>query len=628
MNERQRLRERLAEGVLLGDGAYGTALTPETPGGLVDALCLSDPKQVEALHLSYIRAGADIVQTNTYAANRVQLRPFGLEDRVHDLNVQGAKLARRAREIAGRHVLIAGSLGPLGVTAAGALRLSAGEMRSAYEEQVAALLAGGVDLFLIETQSDPVEAAMALSVVRQTSELPAILNFSFAEGDRTLSGFSVADVVRHLQEAGVDPPDLFGVNCGLGPSHTLRILRRLRRAGLEGPFAIAPNAGPPMRVGGHIDYLGTPEKFAVLLPELARLGARVVGGCCGTDAAYVRALHTARAELMGEAQDVQPLPAHRAVTLRPRSEEPAVPVRPATALAERLGEEFLCGVELDPPKGGVVAKFLGDAVLVRDAGADFVNVGDSPMARVRMAALSAAHLVERETGLETIVHMTTRDRSLAALQADLLAGHALGLRHVLALTGDQPQPGGFGVFEDDSIGLLEVIDGLNRGHDRGGEAIGQPTSFLAGCACNPSAEDLGHETSRLRRKLDAGAAYVMTQPLYEKAPLLRLLDRLHGPPGVPMLLGLMPLYSYRHALYLHAEVPGISIPVDVRAAMEKAGEHGLDVGQELAEGLLEELRPLVQGLYIVPSFGKAQPIAAMLERMRPRQPGRQTQGSN
>ncbi len=628
MNERERLRQRLAAGVLLGDGAYGTALTPADAGGLVDALCLSDPRQVEALHLSYIRAGADVIQTNTYAANRIQLRPFGLEDQVQELNVQGAKLARRAREVAGRHVLVAGSLGPLGVTAGGALRLSAEEMRAAYEEQVAALLAGGVDLFLIETQSDPVEAATALAVVRQTSELPAILNFSFAEGDRTLSGFSVAEVVRILRDGAGDPPDLFGVNCSLGPSHAVRILHRLRRAGLPGPFAIAPNAGPPMRVGGHIDYLGTPEKFAALLPELVRLGARVVGGCCGTDAAYVRALHAARAEMGGQVRDAPGTEVHRSVPLRPRSEEAPVPVRPATGLAGRLGREFLYGVELDPPKGSVVTKFLGDAAIVREAGADFVNVGDSPMARVRMAALASAHLLQRETGLETIVHMTTRDRNLAALQADLLSAHALGLRHVLALTGDRPQPGGFGVFEGDSVGLLQVIDGLNRGHDLGDDAIGQPTSFLAGCACDPGAEDIEHETGRLRRKLAAGAAFVMTQPLYESAPLLRLLDRLHGPPPVPLILGLMPLYSYRHALYLHAEVPGISIPEPVRQAMEAAGEHGLEVGTSLAEELLAELRPLVHGVYIVPSFGKVAPIAALLERSRQQQAARDRQVSN
>ncbi len=616
MSERDQLRERLASGILIGDGAYGTALAEEAGGGLVEALCLSEPRQVEELHLRYIRAGADIVQTNSYAANRVQLASFGMADRVHELNVQAAKVARRARETAGRPVLVAGSLGPLGVTAGGALRLSRAEMRAAYEEQVAALLAGGVDLFLIETQSDPAEAAVALAAVRDSSGLPAILNFSFAEGDRTLSGYSVAQVVRGLRDVQVEPPDLLGVNCGLGPSHTLRILRRLRRAGLEGPFAVAPNAGPPMRVGGHIDYLGTPEKFASLLPEMAALGARMVGGCCGTDAAYVRALNVARGGLAGAGGALAPLESHRSVTLRPRSEEPVHPALPETGLASRLGREFLCGVELDPPKGSTVTKFLTDAEAVREAGADFVNVGDSPMARVRMGALAAAHLLQREMGIEAILHMTTRDRNLAALQADLLSAHALGLHHILALTGDRPQAGGHGVFEGDSIGLLQVIDGLNRGHDRGGDAIGQPTRFLAGCAFDPGSDDLEHEFERLGRKLAAGAAFIMTQPLYAQEPLLRLLDRMHGPPPVPILLGLMPLYSYRHALYLHAEVPGISIPEEVREAMRKAGEHGLEVGLALAEELLERLRPAVHGVYLVPSFGKVAPIAALLRRSR------------
>jgi len=616
--ERAALLARLAAGVLVGDGAYGTALTPYAAGGLVEALCLTDPRRVEALHLSYIRAGADVVQTNTYAANRVQLERFGLGQRTAEINLQGAKIARRARETAGRQVLIAGSLGPLGVTAGGAIALSPSEMQAAYEEQVAALLAGGVDLFLIETQSDPAEAAVALGAVRASSALPAIVNFSFAEGDRTLSGYSVADVARHLLERPEELPDLLGVNCSLGPSHTVRILRRLRRAGFTGPFAVAPNAGPPMRVGGHIDYLGTPEKFASLLPELVTLGTRLVGGCCGTDAAYVRALHAAREGLFGSLPQVPPAARgpERVVHLRTREEEPQAPTLPDTGLAARLGQDFLYGVELDPPKGTTVTKFLTDAETVRAAGADFVNVGDSPMARVRMGALAAAHLLQREMGIEAVVHMTTRDRNLAALQADLLSAHALGLHHVLALTGDRPQPGGVGVFERDSIGLLAAIDGLNRGHDAAGEAIGQPTRFLAGCACDPGADDLDLECTRLQRKLSAGARFIMTQPLYAKAPLLRLLDRLHGPPPVPVLLGVMPLYSYRHAAYLDTQVPGIKIPAAVQTAMREAGERGLDVGLELAEELLEELRELVQGVYVVPSFGKVGPIAALLERLR------------
>ncbi len=619
MNEREQLRQQLKTGVLLGDGAYGTALAAHAGGGLVEQLCLSEPRRVEALHVGYIRAGADIVQTNSYAANRVQLAVYGLEGQTHAINLQAAKIARRARETAGQKVLVAGSLGPLGVTAGGALRISPDEMRAAYEEQVAALLAGGVDLFLIETQSDPIEAAAALGAVRRACELPAILNFSFAEGDRTLSGYSVAEVVRGLVDAQVDSPDLIGVNCGLGPSHTLRILRRLHRAGLRGPFAVAPNAGPPMRVGGHIDYLGTPEKFAGLLPELVALGARMVGGCCGTDAAYVRSLHAARRELSGVGGEVEPVAAPPRVPLQVRAEQPQRPERPETALAARMGRDFLCGVELDPPKGSTVTKFLTDAELVRAAGADFVNIGDSPMARVRMGALAAAHLLQREVGLEAVMHMTTRDRSFAALQADLLSANALGVHHVLAVTGDRPREGGVGVFEADSIGLLEVIDALNRGHDRAGESIGSPTRFLAGCAVDPGASDLGREVQRLTAKMDAGAAFVMTQPLYAQEPLLRLLDRLHGPPAVPLLLGVMPLYSYRHALYLHAEVPGITIPEAVRETMRQAGERGLERGLELAQELVLRLREHVQGIYVVPSFGKVAPIAALIERLRPKE---------
>ncbi len=621
--ERRRFRERLGQGLLLGDAAYGSALTRVAAGRLVELLNIEDPKAVEELHLSYLRAGAQVLQTNTYAANRLQLAPYGLGDKVYELNLAGAKIARAAREIAGEGALVAGSIGPLGVSPRGAQAPTA-QAEEVFREQIDALLAGGVDLLLIETQADPREAALALRAARRSCDLPVVLNFSFAEGDLTLSGHSALDIAAMLLSEE-DPPDLFGVNCSLGPSHALRLLRQLRAAGLEGPFAVAPNAGPPMRVGAEIDYLGTPERFAALLGELQAEGACFVGGCCGTDAAYIAALREARSLLPSAASA---RPARADLLVRERGDPTPKPVdlglAPQAGLAAQLGHGFAIGVELDPPRGSVVGKFLADAAAVRGAGADFVNVGDSPMARVRMAALGGAHLLQQEVGIEAVLHMTTRDRNRRALEADLLGAHALGLRSILALTGDRP-PGG-GIFEIDSVGLLEEMRSLNEGRDLGGAAIGTATEFFPGCAFDPGAEDLKGEIAHLRRKIAAGARYIMTQPIYEADTLHRALDRL-GPPGIPLLLGVMPVYSSRHALYLDREVPGVRIPKTLHERMEQAGEQGLEVGLELAWVLVEALFPLIGGVYVVPSFGKVQPVAQFAQDLRAAHPSRRTAAS-
>lgn len=609
--ERQAFRERLLRGLIIGDAAYGTALTRAANGRPVEVLNVEDPGTVEALHLSYLRAGAEILQTNTYAANRLQLAPYGLENEVYALNLQGAKIARAAREISGEGVLIAGSIGPLGVSRHGAEAPSA-QTEDAFSEQIGALLAGGVDLLLIETQADPNEAALALHAARRACDLPVILNFSFAEGDRTLSDHTIADIVAMLGEQE-EPPDLLGVNCSLGPSHALRLLRQLRAAGIEGPFSVVPNAGPPMRVGAEIDYLGTPERFADLLAELQAEGACFVGGCCGTDAAYIAALREAREVLRIPSAT---RPARGTVLVHDRDDPSPKPVDlglpPHAGLRGKLGQGFVVGVELDPPRGSAVGKFLEDAAIVRDAGADFVNVGDSPMARVRMAALGGAHLLQQEVGIETVLHMTTRDRNRRALEADLLSAHALGLRSILALTGDRPPEGG--IFELDSAGLLEAMRSLNLGGDLGGSAIGTATDFFPGCAFDPGAADPAEEIGRLRRKVASGARFVMTQPIYEADVLHRQLDRM-GDLGIPLLLGVMPLYSYRHGVYLDREVPGVRVPKALLERLEMAGERGLEVGLEIAWRLIDELAPVIAGVYIVPSFGKVRPVAEFAKRL-------------
>ncbi|HEY8449535.1 MAG TPA: bifunctional homocysteine S-methyltransferase/methylenetetrahydrofolate reductase [Bacillota bacterium] len=647
MSERT-LLERLERGVVLADGAQSTMLDASAVGGLPELLNLSDRRQVEELHLAYIRAGAQVIQTNTFACNRVQLEPHGLAAKVWELNVWGAKIARAAREVAGKPVLIAGTLGPLAPLAQGLGpygpsgplgRLPEAVMRDAYREQVEALLAGGVEAFIVETQADAREAAAAVNAVRAACRLPVVVTFSFDQGETTLAGQSADDILTILDAECAALPEVLGVNCGLGPAHALQCLRRLRAAGWDGWLGAMPNAGPLARVAGRHHYLGNPDSFVSYLTDLRAAGARLIGGCCGTTPAYIAALRRALQRLgyAPEGEGDTPGAAEGGPRRAPSAiaaggsragvavAEPVVPAppgagepEPSLRLRDKLGRQFVISVELDPPKGTVVTKFVQGARRLAEAGVDCINVGDSPMARVRMGALTGAFLIQSQAGVETIVHFTTRDRNLMAIQADLLSAHALGIRNVLALTGDNPSLGdtrASAVYDVDSIGLIEILRELNRGRDVAGNSTGQPTDFTIACALSPNAEDLERELERFRRKLEAGVDFVMTQPLYAVAPLLRVLERT-GPCPVPVLLGVMPLHSYRHALYLHEHVPGISIPAHVLKALEGAGDRGLEVGMELAEQVIEAARPWIDGVYVVLSFGQVEPVARFVERLR------------
>lgn len=602
---------------VVGDGAHGTYLDGGPWGVLAEAYNLEDPRQVEQMHLQYLAAGADVLQTNTYAANRLQLAGTSFARRVYEMNVAAAKLARSAREIAGKAVFVAGTIGPLTPLPDGRERLSAEEMTLAFREQVEALLAGGVDLFLIETQSEAREAAIAVREVRRASTLPVIVNFSFALGDRTLKGQTTDAVLRRfeelLREEGVAAPDLLGVNCGLGPEHVYQHVARIAELGWHGRLAAAPNAGPALRLAGRVDYPGSVEAFAKLGERFLALGVQFLAGCCGTTPAHIAAL--ARLVKPEEAAETPSFP-------RPRRSMavPAVEQREDRGLAAKLGRTFVISVELDPPRGPVPDKFLADAMLLKDAGVDAINVGDSPMARVRMSALAACHLIQSYTGVETILHFTTRDRNRMAIQADLLSAEALGVRTILALTGDRPRQGpnaAQGVYELDAVGLLEAIASLNAGRDLAGQPLGTPTHLVAGAALNPNAQDLSQELERLRQKLAAGARFVMTQPIYHLEPLYRVLDSF-GTIPVPVLLGVMPIHSLNHGLYLNREVPGIEVPEAVLKDLAEAGDQALERGLLQSVSLVEQAAPLIAGVYVVLSFGKALPIADLVRRLKRR----------
>ncbi|MDI3297821.1 MAG: bifunctional homocysteine S-methyltransferase/methylenetetrahydrofolate reductase [Bacillota bacterium] len=653
----------LEEGPLLADGAVGTQLHARGAPlyGSLELLNAQSPELVLDLHLDYLRAGARLLTTNTFQGHRLALARHGLQGEVWALNVAAVKLARQAREMAGQEAFVGASLGPCQGALAPLGPLEPAEVEEAYREQVRALVAGGADLFLLETFSDPRQLALALRAVRAESDLPAAAFLTFSADGTTLFGTPVERALEEFLEAlGDQPlPELMGVNCGAGPAPSLESLARLEKAvaarvppARRPRWALSPNAGLPERSGGRVRYPSRPAYFAETVARGLELGARLVGGCCGTSPEHVARLGFELARRRG---GEPPAPrgaalagreAGRGASLAPPAGLRAEPVAPPEAgaepaadsrppapaggeraqarLADRLGRRLVVSLELDPPRGAVAERFLAQARKAREAGVDCVNVGDSPMARVRMSSLAAAHLVQREAGVEAILHFTTRDRNLMGLQADLLGAHALGVRNVLALTGDPPALGNYAhataVYDLDSIGLIRLLRRLNGGEDAAGNRLARPTDFLIGCALNPAAADLEREVERFRAKVAEGAHFAMTQPVYDPAELEAVLDRLGGAP-LPLLAGLMPLASYPHALYLHNEVPGIRIPEAVLRRMEEAGAEARRVGLEVVQEVWLAIRPWVAGAYVVPSFQRVEDALALVRWLRGREPG-------
>jgi homocysteine S-methyltransferase len=627
------LLQQLRQRPLLCDGAMGSLLYTRgvTYEQCFDALNLTQPELIAGIHREYISAGAEIIETNTFGANRAKLETYKLGDQVREINFRAVRLAREAREVSGLPVFVAGAVGPTGrpLQAPDEHRLS--ELRAIFREQIGALQEGGADLVILETFSSLAELRQAVLAAQEVGGLPIVAQMSFYEDGHTLSGQSAARVATVLNDLGVD---VMGANCSVGPAATLDALQemiaQMRRSENEivtGPrlFSAQPNAGLPTRIDNRFFYVATPDYFADYALRFAQAGVRLIGGCCGTTPRHIAAMRQALDEEYGkrstapgsdmqvDVMQVQPAtPSNgKAVIARLLEEEVILPQEGTrTRLEEKLAAgEFVISVELDPPKGLNPAKILEGAALLQEAGVHCINIADSPMARVRMSCLALARLIQDHLGIETIIHFTTRDRNLMALQSELLGAHALGIRNILALSGDPLRVGAYpnttGVWDVDSIGLIQVIRGMNEGHDAAGSSIGAKSSFHVGAALNlnMTEEQAEQEIDKYWRKIDAGAQFIMTQPIYELAALLRFLDQV-GKPPVPILLGCIPLHSWRHAEYLHNEVPGISIPQQVRERMRAAGEQGHEEGLRLAQELLLQARGMVQGVYLMPSYGR------------------------
>ncbi len=632
---RRSFAARLAAGPLLLDGAVGTLLfsrgVPQRAS--LDELVLSRPELITAVHREYIAAGAEVIETDTFSANRVRLAQFGLAERTALLNRRAAQLAREAREVSGRDVLVAGSIGPVSSPLHGPSRLPDIEAGRAASEQLEGLLEGGIDLVMIETANDVGHLLAAVEAARHACDLPVLASLSFGEDLLVADGTTAAEAAIALHQAGVDA---LGVNCGSGPIAGIEVLEQMAGASAGTPLLVMPNAGLPGRVGGQFVWAAAPAYFAEEVPRFLAAGAQLVGGCCGTTPEHVAAMRQALdreaarragAEANGNAATAQALPSPATIAGRPPAETPGVEVAapPPTGLATALEEgRFVISVEIDPPRSVNIERTLQSAHIIREAGADLVNISDSAMARVRMGAMAVGFAIQRDLGLESLIHFTTRDRNLMALESELLGAHALGIRDILALTGDPPSvgdyPGGSGIWDIDSVGLIGILVRLNRGEDQAGRPIGAPAGFTIACALDPTAADLDREIERLAGKVEAGAHLIMTQPIYAAAQWQRFMERASGRWGdrlpLPVLLGVLPLHTSRHAEFLHHEVPGITIPDEVRAAMRAAGERGAEVGLEAALRLLHEMRPLVQGAYIMPSFGRYEQSAELVRRVR------------
>lgn len=610
-----RFRQRLARPApLLADGAMGTQLYERLGYRYTcfEELNSSAPEVVRAVHRDYIAAGAEMIETNTFGCNRFVLSQYRLEGQVEYLARQGVRLAREAQESMGASVFVAGAIGPL---SSRAISASPQEVRGAFQETIDGLLAGGVDLLILETFGSLDEILAALAVCKASSDVPVMASMTFAEDGHTLSGETAADVARALTTAGAD---VVGANCGFGPQPTLDVLREVSTV-VETPLAALPNAGLPARVEGRLVYTASPEYFATYAERLAAAGIRIIGGCCGTTPAHIAAMHTALGALQAPAANDIAGPRVE-TTWRPAA--PVLPLREETqgefAHALEAGG-FPINVEMRPSRGAIPAKVLRSAEELREAGIRCVDVTDSAMARVRMNPFVTAHLIQSHVGIEVITHLTTRDRNLMALQADLLGMHALGLRYVLAITGDPPMTSTWapatGVYDVDSVGLIRLIKGLNDGEDASGTSIGQPTNFLVGCTINPMASDLDVEIGRFERKLEMGADFAVTQAAYDPDLFARVLDRI-GPLSVPLLLELMPLQSYKNAEFIHNELAGVHLPLDVLERMKAAGGDAVEVGLEIARDTFRALRDRVNGVYIVPAFDRFSAAARLGAELR------------
>jgi len=608
--------ERIKDSILIADGAMGSMLHEAVgPQRCFDELNSTEPEAVFRVHQAYIEAGAQIIETNTFGANRFKLAHLGLGDEVQRLNSRGVKIAREAREAAAREVLIAGSIGPLGLGVQ-ARHPEPQEIVSYFLEQAQALEERGVDLFILETFTYIEEILLAVDAIRSFSLLPVIAQLTYAEDGTAYGDLRPADAAAQLKNKNVQ---VIGANCTIGPQALLPILQQLtsiddlRVSGM-------PNAGLPKREGDRIVYpKSSPEYFALFAREAAAAGVRILGGCCGTTPAHIRAMaeavkslrpaKSAKVEVVGQSINVM----QGAVAFELKVER-----SPESKLWRSIQDgKFQVSVEIDPPKGIALDRVYEQVDKIMASGkVDAIDINSGAMARVGMDALIVAGALESR-GVETIPHLTTRDQNIIGLQAALLGAWTVGgVRNVLAITGDPPSVGDYpetsGVYEVDSVGLVKVLHRLNQGTDWSGKTLGGATNFTIGVAINPVADNLDDEITRFHAKIEAGAHFAMTQPLFDPQHWLAFVKKLGGKSPIPVLIGIWPLNSYKQALRLNNEVPGIVIPEALLKSLEAAGTAARDRGFEVAREMLSWSRTELAGAYLIPPFKRYEEVLDIL----------------
>jgi methionine synthase I (cobalamin-dependent)/5,10-methylenetetrahydrofolate reductase len=602
----QDFNERLKNAILIADGAMGSYLH-DSVGTIrcFDELNAMEPEAVFRAHQAYIEAGAQIIETNTFGANRFKLEPLGLGDDVQKLNSRGVKIAREARESASREVLIAGSIGPLGIGVQ-ARHPEPEEIQLIFHEQALALEERGVDLFILETFTYIEELILAIDAIRSFSGLPIIAQLTYSEEGTAYGDLSPSDAAAQLKMKNVQ---VIGANCTLGPQSLLPILGQLASVD-DVRVSGMPNAGFPKREGDRIVYpKSSPEYFAEFAREAAALGVRILGGCCGTTPAHIRAM----AEAVKSLTPVKH--AASGVIVAAPAKPPAIVERdPESKLFKKLqNKEFAISVEIDPPKGLSLDRIFEQVDRIMASGkVDVIDVNSGAMARVGMDALMTSGALEAR-GIETIPHLTTRDYNIIGLQAMLLGAWTVGgIRNILAITGDPPSVGDYpeasGVYEVDSVGLVKILHRLNQGTDWAGKTLGGATNFAIGVAVNPVADDIDAEIERFQAKIEAGARYAMTQPIFDPEHWYSFVKRLGGKSPIPVMIGIWPLNSYKQALRLNNEVPGIVIPEQVLKSMEAAGANARERGFEVAREMLQWSRTELAGAYLIPPFKRYEEI--------------------
>ncbi|HUI31562.1 MAG TPA: bifunctional homocysteine S-methyltransferase/methylenetetrahydrofolate reductase [Candidatus Acidoferrales bacterium] len=610
-------RERLKDGVIVCDGAMGTLLElyeyDEKPPEIQN---IKNPDIVERAHREYIQAGAEIIETNTFSANRMLLEVYHLADRLNEINKSAVEIAKRA---AGETVYVAGAVGPTGRLLEPLGKTKIADIRKVFKEQIEILVSGGVDLLILETFLDLNELDAAIDAAKEISpEIPIIAQKTFSEDGVILATDFPVEVVRHIKSKGVD---VVGSNCTVGPQRMYGIIKSIYSEDVI--LSAQPAAGIPTLVDGRSIYHATPEYLATYARQLVEAGVTVIGACCGSTPAHIKAIaeavHGLKSERTGESRE-------SAVAVKRKTA-----VKPSTAgkgstqseFSKRLaltqsgaGKKFITTLELDIPRGLDISSVIEGARYCMQNGFDAVNITDGARARIRMSSIAISKIIQQETGIEAMTHLAARDRNMIGLQAELLGAHALGLRNILVITGDPAKVGDLpqakSVFDVDSVGLIKIVKNLNCGMDSVGNPIGEATSFLIACAANPSADSFDYELEKLGRKVESGADVIFTQPIYEVGMFERFIKAVE-PLHVPVVIGILPLRSHKHAEFLHHEIPGINIPEKIREKMFRSGENAAQVGIDISAEFLREIKSAVAGAYLLPPFKKYEVAIKVLE---------------